>query len=258
MVKGDMKAAAAKAEPGERARPATLASAAHAKLRHDVIRAVWMPGEKLNISQLCARYDIGLSPMREALNRLAQDGLVTHTEQRGFRVTPLGESELVELNRTRGWLCEIGLRESMAGKDASWEERVLLASHRLAKTPRWIAATEEINPAWEQAHREFHASLVAACGSHWLIGYCEQLFDAAERYRHLSRLSGSRNEKRAHTEHRAITEAVLAGDADRAVKILLEHFATTARFVKANLSLHRSGGDAVHPPASGASRGVRG
>jgi GntR family carbon starvation induced transcriptional regulator len=216
--------------------PSSLSSTAYGRVRQDIIRAVLLPGQKLHIGQLCDRYSIGLSPMREALSRLSRDGLVQHTEQRGFRVTPLSEDHLDELCKTRGWLNEIGLRESMASGDPAWQERVLLAYHRMSRIHRSDAANAPVqNPAWEDSHREFHASLVAACGSSWLIGYCEQLYDAAERYRHISRLSGKRNESRSRDEHRDILEAVIANDPDRAVGLLLGHFNNTATLVRSSL-----------------------
>src|SRR5665213_3468554 len=137
---------------------ATLTSIVYDRLRREIINAAWLPGQKLHIAQLCARYEVGLSPMREALNRLSREGLVTQSDQRGFHVSSLSEAHLVELTKTRGWLNEIALRESIAHADREWEERLLLAHHRLANTPRDLASTDagDRNAAWEEAHRTFH------------------------------------------------------------------------------------------------------
>src|SRR5512139_2316673 len=116
--------------------PGTLASAAYVRLRREVMTAQLLPGQKLNIRQLCSRYETGLSPVREALNRLLRDGLVTQADQQGFRVAPIGIQQLDELTRTRCWLNELALRESIMHGDASWEESVLLACHRLLRSPR--------------------------------------------------------------------------------------------------------------------------
>jgi DNA-binding GntR family transcriptional regulator len=207
------------------------------RLRRDLIKAAFLPGEKLLIASLCARYDVGLSPVREALNRLSREGLVVHSEQRGFYVAAFSDEHLEELTKTRGWLNEIGLRESIAHGDSAWEERVVLAYHRLSKLPRYVddGAKERVSEEWENAHREFHASLVAACGSTWLIQYCEQLFDAAERYRNLSRLPQPVPAMRNEDEHRLITEAVVARDAGRAIQILHQHFEHTAALVRLSL-----------------------
>ena len=59
------------------------------------------------------QYDVGNSPLREALNRLSENGMVVREENKGFRVAPASEEELKELIRTRCWLEEIALRESI-------------------------------------------------------------------------------------------------------------------------------------------------
>jgi DNA-binding GntR family transcriptional regulator len=184
------------------------------------------------------------------LNRLSRDGLVTHSEQRGFFVAPFSSDQLDELTKTRSWLNEIGLRESIKRGDDAWEERVVLAYHRLAKLPRHERGPSgQVTDAWESAHREFHASLVAGCGSAWLTRYCEQLFDAAERYRNLSRLLPNKLSTRSKDEHRAIMEAAVARDALTAVKLLNEHFERTARLVRSALRVGSSRPLALRSPA---------
>lgn len=114
----------------------------------------------------------------------------------------------------------------------------MLRSHRLSKLPRHVGVGGEqtVSEDWENAHRLFHASLVAACGSTWLIQYCEQLFDAAERYRNLSRLRRPMPPRRKSDEHRLIVDAVIARNAPVAIKLLLEHFAHTAELVRQSLN----------------------
>lgn len=222
-----------RSEPGS----ATLASLAYERLREDIISAQFTPGQKLAIQNLCKRYGVGLSPIREALNRLSRDGLVRQTDRRGFSVTPLSEKHLEELTRTRCWLNEIGLRQSIASGDLAWEERALLAYHRLSRIPRHRTAKAGpvYNPDWEKAHRAFHASLISACGSRWLEGFCEQLFDAADCYRHLSRASSFQRRQPRQDEHKLILDAVLARDADKAVQLMKRHFCKTADLVRERL-----------------------
>ncbi|MCC7083272.1 MAG: FCD domain-containing protein [Burkholderiales bacterium] len=231
----------------------TLASRACEALRRDIIRAQYAPGAKLHIRSLCERYGVGLSPMREALNRLSRDGLVGRTDQRGFWVMPLDQDHLAELTRTRCWLNEVAIRESIGRGDEAWEEAIVLAYHRLQRTPRHPSGQESVSydPAWESAHRAFHSSLIAACGSRWLLGFCEQLFDAADRYRHLSRAT-SRARKLKRDEHRSIMEAVLARDADKAVALLNGHFNATQSLVHDSLNAHTS-----PPRERGRERGKR-
>jgi GntR family transcriptional regulator, carbon starvation induced regulator len=207
----------------------TLASTIYARLRREILTGTIRPNAKLNTRELCDRFSVGLSPMREALNRLSAEGLAQQTDNRGFSVTPVSVAELLDLNQARCWINEVGLRQSIARADQAWEENLLVAFHRLSRTPRHIAESAS-NPEWENAHRVFHRSLISGCGSHWLVDTCERYFDASERYRHLTRLSGvSRSDQQE--EHRAIMQAAIDRQADEAVRHLTNHFNRTAELV---------------------------
>src|SRR6201987_2510605 len=109
----------------------TRTRAIYERLRRDIIRGTLPPGEKLRIEVLRTRYNVGGTPLREALNRLSTEGLVTQSDQRGFRVTPVSADDLLELTRTRCLINEVALRESITRGGRDWEEGVLLALHRL-------------------------------------------------------------------------------------------------------------------------------
>lgn len=204
----------------------TLATTAYERLKREIITAVLPPGEKLHIRRLCERYEMGLSPIREALNRVSRDGLVQQNDLRGFTVAPLSAADLHDLTKARCWMNEMALRESVAKGDLAWEERLLVAYHRLSRSQIRLPNDTAFNPAWEEAHRAFHATLISACGSEWVRGFCEQLFDAADRYRYLSRRRPGGEHR--EDEHRVIMEAALARNADEAVRVLNEHFLRTA------------------------------
>lgn len=221
-------------------RPGTLASTAYDRLRRDIITTVMAPGEKLLIRQICEQYDIGLNPMREALNRLSTEGLVCQTDRRGFSVAPLNADDLGQLIWTRCALNELALRASVSHGSEAWEEGIVLAAHRLARIPRHLSEPTEVNHAWEEAHRNFHAALLSACGSTWLIGFCQQLFDASGRYRHLARRVARAKgalSPRDPGEHQAIAAAAVARNADEAVRLLNEHFRKTADLVCESLGV---------------------
>src|SRR5947207_8644017 len=81
----------------------TLASLVYDRLRQDIITVAIEPGEKLHIRSLCDRFNVGLSPVREALSRLSTEGLVAQSDHRGFAVKPMSEDDLVDLTRARCW-----------------------------------------------------------------------------------------------------------------------------------------------------------
>ena len=216
---------------------ATRATNLYDQLRGDLLGGELEPGSKLAIEALAERYATSATPLREALNRLVSDGLVERREQRGFVVAAISEQDLSEITKTRCWLEELALRESIAAHSTAWEEALVLAHHRLSKTPRSLSDQQfQDNPDWEPLHRAFHRALVSACGSRWLLNFCDQLADQHHRYRRLSapRAFAKRG---VSTEHQQLVDAALAGRADEAVALLKTHFERTAGIIRADPAL---------------------
>ncbi len=212
-------------EEGGPAPAITRTSAIYERLRREIIQGTLLPGEKLRIEVLRTRYDVGGTPLREAMNRLSTEGLVTQSDQRGFRVTPVSADELLELTRTRCWINEVALRESIARGDRNWEEHVLLSLHRLSRIPI-VVDNSRMNPDWSELHRVFHAALLAGCGSRWLMDFNDLLFDCAERYRNLLAVIGVVRD--VHSEHRAIAEAAIERKTALAIGLLNDHYEKTS------------------------------
>lgn len=213
----------------------TLASDVYERLRHDILCGELPPGQKLRSEHLRDRYSVGNSPIREALNRLSSDGLVVREDQKGFHVANVSRVELEELVRTRCWLEEIGLRQSMALRGSkegtAWEEKLVLAFHRLSRVPRSSnERTFSANPEWEVLHRAFHAALISGCGSRWLEVFCTQLSDQADRYRQFA-VAASYPKRNELDEHKGIFDAIIEGDVDEAVKRLHNHYRYTAEII---------------------------
>jgi GntR family carbon starvation induced transcriptional regulator len=213
----------------------TLASSIYDQLRRDILSVELPPGAKLNIRSLCERFSVGLSPVREALSRLSRDNLVRQADHRGFTVAPVSIADLRDLTKARCAIDGMALRQSIEAGEAAWEENLLIAYHRLSRTPRFAGSdTRMRTPLWEEAHRNFHAALVAGCGSRWLTTISGQLFEAAERYRHIGRLAGKTRSK--EDEHLPIMEAALAHNADLATGLLARHFQRTTELVESVLA----------------------
>jgi len=217
----------------------TMASTVADDIRRRIVSGDFVPDEKLRVGRLADMFGVTLSPIREALNRLTSEGLVQLRDMRGFSVAPVSAQELAEISRTRQWLNERALRESIEHGDEAWAEHVLLAFHRLKKLPR-VDLAGGANRAWDEAHRSFHVALTAACRSRHLVAYCDQLFVMADRYRYIARTSPRASTKSRDTEHRLIMEAAIARRADDAVALLDKHFDTTAQLCQSELQ-RRSG-----------------
>jgi DNA-binding GntR family transcriptional regulator len=208
----------------------TAATLVYEKLRQDILKGDFKPGQRLHIELVAGRYGVGTNPVREALNRLSSDRLVDRKDQRGFFVPPISVADLRELVKTRCWLEAKAVEESIANRDAEWEENLVLACHRLSRTP-WAFPDQSSNPEWEQRHREFHLALIANCGSRWLIGFCEELMYQAERYRYIA-VTATYPMRIVNDEHRGILEAAIEGDAVLTVKRLIDHYQLTLTIIE--------------------------
>lgn len=210
---------------------ATLATSVFDRLRHDILCCHLAPGTKLRADFLRQRYGVGNSPVREALNRLSADGLAVREDQKGFHVANVSRRELEELVNTRCWLEEVALRESIAHGGTEWEERLVLAFHRLSRQPRSTGQkTFATNPEWEMCHMAFHRALVGASGSRWLESFCGQLRDQADRYRKLA-VAAVYPQRDELAEHRAMFEAAIDGNTGLAARLLKDHYRRTAAII---------------------------
>jgi DNA-binding GntR family transcriptional regulator len=228
------------------ASPDTQATAVHRRLREDILAGRLPPGMRLKVHDLAATYGAGPGPLREALAQLAAEGLARRIEQRGFRVAEAGPEELAGLIRTRCLVECLALRESIAHGGPAWEDAVVAAEHRLARLPRSLEPDRFVaNPAWEAAHRVFHAALLDACGAPPLLAFCERLREDSDRYRALAS-SVAYPGRDVAAEHAAIARAALDRDADRAAELLAAHLNSTGDFLSVAIA---RGGSASRKPS---------
>ena len=113
------------------------------------------PARRFAPIELRARYDVGISPLREALTRLASERLVTSVGQRGFRVAPLTAYDVEDTMTTRIVIEREALARSIENGDIAWETAVVAAFHALSRNPiperagsgdrNWAAAPSAIS-----------------------------------------------------------------------------------------------------------------
>lgn len=205
--------------------PKTMTDYVYAQLREDIIQGKLAPDSKLKIEQLRGLYDVGATPIREALSRLSADGFVLMEGQRGFRVSPISPADLEDVTELRITLELKALRNSILHGGDDWESRVVSTYYQLSKV-------EELDlfanlPIWEQRNHDFHWALISACTSKWLLHFYNTLYDQHKRYRNIS-LIANLGQRDVHTEHQRIYDAALARDADTACRETEEHIRVTA------------------------------
>jgi DNA-binding GntR family transcriptional regulator len=195
------------------------------RIRSSLLSGEMEPGSKLKISEFTARYGVSLSVVREAVTRLSGEGLVEATPQRGFAVATLTVDALQDLTRARVLIETLALSESIKFGDLAWESAVLATHHTLAGT-RMMTADGHVAPDFTVAHRTFHNTLLAGCGSARLEGIATGLRDWSQEF-------AREADRDIAAEHRTIAELTVARDEAGATRALREHIErTTAALVR--------------------------
>lgn len=213
----------------------TLAEKAYGALRHDIIRGTFAAGQPLRMADLSARYDMGFSPLREALNRLQAERLVDAVALRGFTVAPLSLAEMEDAIRQRILIEAQALRAAIRLGGDDWAKGIVAALYALTLQ---VGRQDADSDIWEleARHHAFHRALLAACGSPWLLEFFERLYAATERYRIPILLAHRTDSARdIQAEHTALAEAALARDADLAAALLAGHYQRTAKAIAAQM-----------------------
>lgn len=209
----------------------TLSASVANTLREQITNGAIPPGEKLNIEDLRAALGVSLSPLREALSRLSAEGFVVMENNRGYRVAPVSESNLLEVTRLRTMLESFALRESIRLGDDKWESAVVAGLYQLNKR---VGAKNVRLPDWETTHRALHQELLSACGMPLVLHFCSILHDLNDRYRRLF-LEDHPIDRSVAEEHANICAAALERDADKACKLLEAHIERTGTNVAQTL-----------------------
>ncbi|MGM0703803.1 MAG: DNA-binding transcriptional regulator CsiR [Pseudomonadota bacterium] len=205
-----------------------LGISAYHSLKRDIIRGVFQPGQKLLMSRLKERYELGIGPLREALSQLVAERLVVAISQRGYRVAPMSLAELADLYDARAQLEGLILRLAIERGDDAWEAEILATAHTLAKVVE-VNTSEERLDVWDTRHKAFHTAIASGCDSPHLLQLRQSLFDQVERYRHLwlreTALSEAALEDKRR-EHAALVDIILRRDADGAARMMRDHLMT--------------------------------
>jgi DNA-binding GntR family transcriptional regulator len=204
---------------------APLPEIVYGRLRLDILNGVLRPGQLLRQEELSRRFAVSRVPLREAMSRLAADGLITLRPRRGYAVTSLEPAEILEIFELRAVV------EAHAGAIAA-----------LARTPGDIAKVrdaletmEKLDPRapsyladWLRANYAFHAGLIASTRREHLARHAGTLRDAVEPYIRVElQMTGDVTE--AGQDHRDIFDAFRTGDAARLAALSGRHVEHTAQ-----------------------------
>ncbi|MFD7446747.1 GntR family transcriptional regulator [Streptomyces sp. NPDC059909] len=216
---------------------ATRTEEVYDDIRSDLLNGTFEPGQRLKLAGLGQRFGVSLSVIREALTRLAEQGLIVSNPQRGFSVVALSVADVSDLTNVRIQVESLALRQSFALGGVEWETSVVATHHTLERTPV-TKSDGRLNEAWSIAHRAFHQALLAGCQSPRLEAIANSVRDSAELYRRWYWSLTEDHARDLSAEHRQLKEFALARDADAAVAALTEHIARAPRALIAYAQEH--------------------
>ena len=191
----------------------SLSRAAYETIKRDVVRCNLAPGAELTEGGLATRYGFGKTPVRDALARLAHEGLVRVLPRRGYVVTPINVKDVQDIFALRLILETEAVRLAAGRVDG-------LQLRRLDEVCRAGYDPDDPESAAEFlcANTEFHVTIARASGNDRMADILEQLLLEMERILQVGLRLRDRSEEMAH-EHRDLVDALLEDDGEAAARI---------------------------------------
>jgi DNA-binding GntR family transcriptional regulator len=196
---------------------------AYIRVRELILSGELAPGAVLPQAALAQAIGMSTTPLREALRRLKQEGLVELDAHRDARVRPLDAGEARDLLEMRRSLDP--LAASLAAQRRTEDD---LADVRAA-----LDGLEALDAAPSlaqlESHHRFHAAIHRASHNALLVDVLDGLWVKTDRYRRHGLEDGRSDEERdaRADEHRRLFEAVRDGDGETAAELMRRHVETS-------------------------------
>jgi DNA-binding GntR family transcriptional regulator len=209
--------------PEVRERPGDAGARVAERVRTAIITGEWPPGARIRQEELSAQFGASRVPVRQALQLLEQEGLVTIVANSGAWVTRLSLAECEEVYRMRERLEPLLLGMSAPGlDDAALEELSELAAR--------ISAAESDTDAFLALDTRFHLLSYRAAHTAHLGDLVQRLWNITAPYRRAYVSTWTVEARRiAHEEHHLMVAALRDGDPEEAERVLAAHIRRTRR-----------------------------
>jgi DNA-binding GntR family transcriptional regulator len=213
---------------------ASLVDNAYQAIRARILDNVWPPGHQALEQALALELGMSRTPVREALIRLQNEGLIEVVPRHGMRVAPVSATDMKEIY------------EILTSLEATAAE--LVAQRR--PTPAEIAPLEKATrdmekalkkddlDAWAEADERHHRHLIELCGNRKLAAVVYNYWDRAHRARMFTLRLRPKPVDSTH-EHLAVVEAIRRGDAVAARELHRQHRERGSRELLAILTRYR-------------------
>lgn len=210
--------------------PPSLTERAVAELRRDILTARLAPGETVSEAAVAQHLELGKAPVRAALARLAEEGLVTAVPRRGWMVSLVTIRDIHEVFDLRLMLEPEAARRAAGRVDAQ-----ILARLDAVCAEGYDCADEDSAMRFLDANKAFHVAIAELAGNARLARQLDRLLDESTRMLVLGLRPRDRTGEMAH-EHHVLVEALALGRAEEAARIMHEQVSASRRMVLAALT----------------------
>lgn len=207
-----------------------------ARLREAITRGQLMPNERLVEADLASNYGVNRAHIRTALAMLDQEGLVVRERNRGARVRAITDEEAMEIAETR-LAIEVMVARQAALRITDAGRKAL----RAVETDMRRAVKEADDLAFSRCNGALHQEIQRIAGNATATRILSTLRSHLVRLQYRVILLPGRPQS-SLAEHRAIVDAICAGNADAAEKAMRQHLASFTTLLKQAIEAARHGG----------------
>ncbi len=204
-------------EPVQAIAPITLAAQVYEYIKDSIITGRLLPGQRLSDLELAEQLKVSRSPIREAIQRLAHEGLLKVVPHKGafvVQIAPLQVEELFDVReRLETLACRLACERASAAAIAPVRRMLDEAARKVQ---------EGVLTEYPQSDVDFHAAVVRWSGNRELQDFLEMVHRKILLVRYRSGSSVHRA-KEAIEEHMAIADAIGARDVERAEVAMRDH-----------------------------------
>ena len=189
-------------------------------LREAIVEGELKDGETLRQDHIASMFNVSRIPVREALARLEEQGLVTTQRHKGAVVSSLSHEEIAEMFEFRALIEGEVIRHAVR----------VISDRTLAEAKAFAEAfaAETDSGKWAQLNRLFHYTLYKDCGRPYHLQIVSKALDKIARYLR-AQLVLTHGIARARIEHEGILKAAMARDADEAAALTRAHILGASR-----------------------------
>jgi DNA-binding GntR family transcriptional regulator len=206
----------------------TAKDRAYAFTKGRVLDSTFAGGELITEGEVANALGMSRTPVREAFLRLEGEGLLRLYPKRGALVVPVSVGEVEAVMETRMLVERFALDKVMSAGAVEDIADTLDA----AIAEQVVRATEGDADGFVAVDREFHTTFVTAAGNPIITGLYDSLRDRQRRMIITSLLIDTKRINSILVEHRALADAIRAGDLDRAQAVLEAHLRGTLDLVR--------------------------